>query len=93
MGVPSSFAVWENNEEDFMEGVSIFSDCKLRAGMGTNRNPGIPGKITKFPFVSNSSNVSYTHRSEWSYPCGIQYTRFAMPDIQLEVSTETNVGC
>jgi iron complex outermembrane receptor protein len=89
----SSFAgSWRIIEEDFMEG-SIFSDLKLRAGWGQTGNQEIPGKITKASFrVSNSSNVSYPIDQNGPYPVGSEYTRFANPDIQWEVSTQSNVG-
>lgn len=92
-GVFSSFAgSWRIIEEDFMEG-SIFSDLKLRAGWGQTGNQEIPGKITKASFrVSNSSNVSYPIDQNGAYPVGSEYTRFANPDIQWEVSTQSNVG-
>jgi len=92
-GVFSSFAgSWRIIEEDFMEG-SIFSDLKLRAGWGQTGNQEIPGKITKASFrVSNSSNVSYPIDQNGPYPVGSEYTRFANPDIQWEVSTQSNVG-
>ena len=92
-GVFSSFAgSWRIIEEDFMDG-SIFSDLKLRAGWGQTGNQEIPGKITKASFrVSNSSNVSYPIDQNGAYPVGSEYTRFANPDIQWEVSTQSNVG-
>ncbi|MEZ4970726.1 MAG: TonB-dependent receptor [Flavobacteriaceae bacterium] len=92
-GVFSSFAgSWRIIEEDFMEG-SIFSDLKLRAGWGQTGNQEIPGKITKASFsVSNSNNVSYPIDQNGAYPVGSEYTRFANPDIQWEVSTQSNVG-
>ena len=92
-GVFSSFAgSWRIIEEDFMDG-SIFSDLKLRAGWGQTGNQEIPNKITKESFsVSNSSSVSYPIDQNGAYPVGSEYTRFANPDIQWEVSTQSNVG-
>ena len=92
-GVFSSFAgSWRIIEEDFMDG-SIFSDLKLRAGWGQTGNQEIPNKITLESYsVSNSSNVSYPIDQNGAYPVGSEYTRFANPDIQWEVSTQSNVG-
>ncbi|WP_339705635.1 TonB-dependent receptor [uncultured Kriegella sp.] len=92
-GVFSSFAgSWRLIEEDFMDG-SIFSDLKLRAGWGQTGNQEIPNKITLESYsVSNSSNVSYPIDQNGAYPVGSEYTRFANPDIQWEVSTQSNVG-
>lgn len=92
-GVFSSFAgSWRIIAEDFMDG-SIFSDLKLRAGWGQTGNQEIPNKITLESYsVSNSSNVSYPIDQNGAYPVGSEYTRFANPDIQWEVSTQSNVG-
>ncbi|MCK5442210.1 MAG: SusC/RagA family TonB-linked outer membrane protein, partial [Maribacter sp.] len=92
-GVFPSFAGgWTISEEDFMAS-SPFSNLKLRAGWGQTGNQEIPGKITKASFsVSNSSSVSYPIDQNGAYPVGSEYTRFANPDIQWEVSTQSNVG-
>lgn len=93
-GVFPSFAgSWRIIEEDFMANSTVFSDLKLRAGWGRTGNQEIPGKITKASFsVSNSNNVSYPIDQNGTYPVGSEYTRFANPDIQWEVSTQSNVG-
>ncbi len=93
-GVFPSFAgSWRVIEEDFMANSSVFSDLKLRAGWGQTGNQEIPGKITKASFrVSTSDQVSYPIDQNGAYPVGSEYTRFANPDIQWEVSTQSNVG-
>jgi len=80
-------------EEGVMADSTVFSDLKLRAGWGQTGNQEIPGKITKASFrVSNSDQVSYPIDQNGVYPVGSEYTRFANPDIQWEVSTQSNVG-
>lgn len=93
-GVFPSFAgAWRLIEEDFMANSSVFSDLKLRAGWGQTGNQEIPGKITKESFtVSNSSGASYPIDQNGPYPVGSVYTRFANPNIQWEVSTQSNIG-
>lgn len=93
-GVFPSFAgSWRIIKEDFLANSKVFSDLKLRAGWGQTGNQEIPGKITKASYtVSNSSEVSYPIDQNGPYPVGSVYTRFANPDIQWEVSTQTNVG-
>ncbi len=89
---PSFAAGWRISEESFMDG-SLFSDLKLRAGWGKTGNQEIPNKITKESFtVSTSSGVSYPIDQNGPYPVGSVYTRFANPDIQWEVSTQSNIG-
>ena len=80
------------SEEGFMES-SPFTNLKLRAGWGQTGNQEIPAKITKESYhSSNSGRVSYPLSETGPYPVGTVYTRLANPDIQWEVSTQTNIG-
>ncbi|MCG6187284.1 TonB-dependent receptor [Maribellus maritimus] len=89
---PSFAAGWRISEESFMESLP-FSNLKLRAGWGQTGNQEIPPKITKESFQSsNSGSYSYPLSETGVYPVGTVYTRLANPDIQWEVSTQTNVG-
>lgn len=89
---PSFAAGWRISEESFM-GSSPFSNLKLRAGWGQTGNQEIPAKITKESFESTTSGkASYPLSETGPYPVGTIYTRLANPDIQWEVSTQTNVG-
>ncbi|HDZ14899.1 MAG TPA: SusC/RagA family TonB-linked outer membrane protein, partial [Pricia sp.] len=90
---PSFAAAWRISEENFMGDSSIFSNLKLRAGWGQTGNQEIPPKITKALFTSEvSGGTSYPLDNSENYPAGTTFTRFANPDIQWEVSTQTNVG-
>jgi iron complex outermembrane receptor protein len=89
---PSFAAGWRISEESFMES-SPFSNLKLRAGWGQTGNQEIPNKITKESFQSsNDGKLSYPLSETGPYPVGTIYTRLANPDIQWEVSTQTNIG-
>lgn len=89
---PSFAAGWRISEEDFMEG-SVFSNLKLRLGWGRTGNQEIPAKITQALFTTSvSSGSSYPFTPTGSYPAGTTYVRLANPDIQWEVSTQTNAG-
>lgn len=90
---PSLAGSWRIIEEDFIPTTTIFSDLKIRVGWGKTGNQEIPNKITQESFtVSTSSNVSYPIDQNGPYPVGSVYTRFANPDIQWEVSTQSNIG-
>lgn len=93
-GVFPSFAgSWRLSEEDFMANSSFFSDLKIRVGWGQTGNQEIPNKITQESFkVSTSSDVSYPIFQNGPYPVGAEFTRFANPNIQWEVSTQSNIG-
>lgn len=92
-----SFALgWNLTEESFFD-ISFIDNLKLRASWGQTGNQEIPSKITKlsysesrggnntYPLDTNADNLD-------EYPYGIIFTRLANPDIQWEVSTQTDVG-
>jgi iron complex outermembrane receptor protein len=92
-----SFALgWNISREDFMS-ASPFDNLKLRASWGQTGNQEIPSKITQSSFIeSRSNNDTYPLDQDATtlddYPFGTIFTRLANPDIQWEVSTQTNIG-
>lgn len=89
---PSFSLGWRISEEAFMKS-SPFSDLKLRAGWGSTGNQEIPSKITQARFTSVvSGTASYPLDGGTTYPGGTTYTRLANPDIQWEVSKQTDLG-
>lgn len=93
-GTFPSFALgWRISEEDFLKS-SPFSNLKLRAGWGKTGNQEIPSKITQARFTSSiSGTTSYPLTPAGApYPAGTTYSRLANPNLQWEVSTQSNVG-
>ncbi|GAB3989141.1 TonB-dependent receptor [Spirosoma daeguense] len=92
-GVFPSFSLgWRLSEEAFLKS-SPFSDLKLRAGWGLTGNQEIPSKITQALFTSQvSASTSYPLAASGPYPAGTSYARLANPDIQWEVSSQTDIG-
>jgi TonB-dependent starch-binding outer membrane protein SusC len=89
---PSVSAGWRLSEEAFLKN-GPFSDLKLRAGWGQTGNQEIPSKITQALFTSQvSASTSYPLSNSGTVPAGTSYTRLANPDIQWEVSTQTDLG-
>ncbi len=89
---PSFSAGWKISEEKFMRN-SPFSNLKLRAGWGQTGNQEIPSKITQPLFTSTvSASTSYPLYLTGAYPAGTTYSRLANPDIQWEVSKQTDIG-
>ncbi|RTY86253.1 SusC/RagA family TonB-linked outer membrane protein [Flavobacterium sp. RSP15] len=89
---PSFSAGWKISEEEFMQ-ASPFSNLKVRAGWGRTGNQEIPSKITQASSTTSvSGSTSYPLYPTGTYPGGTTFARFANPDIQWEVSTQTNVG-
>jgi TonB-dependent starch-binding outer membrane protein SusC len=89
---PSFSLGWKVNEEDFLKN-GPFSNLKLRAGWGKTGNQEIPSKITQSLFTATvGSTTSYPLTPANTFPAGITYARLANPDIQWEVSTQTDLG-
>ncbi|PHN02780.1 SusC/RagA family TonB-linked outer membrane protein [Flavilitoribacter nigricans DSM 23189 = NBRC 102662] len=93
---PSLALGWNLSNEDFMAG-GAFDNLKLRASWGQTGNQEIPSKITQASFTeSKANNDTYPLDPNAStlddYPYGSIFTRLANPDIQWEVSTQTNIG-
>ena len=89
---PSFSAGWRLSEEAFLQS-GPFSDLKLRAGWGRTGNQEIPSKITQALFTSQvGATTSYPLDNTANYPAGTSYTRLANPDIQWEVSSQTDLG-
>jgi TonB-dependent starch-binding outer membrane protein SusC len=89
---PSFSAGWRISEEPFMASIPV-ANLKLRAGWGQTGNQEIPSKITQPLFTSQiAAGTSYPLDGTSTYPAGTTYARLANPDIQWEVSTQTNIG-
>ncbi|MEL7162172.1 MAG: SusC/RagA family TonB-linked outer membrane protein, partial [Bacteroidota bacterium] len=94
---PSVALGWNITNEAFLADNKVFANLKLRASWGQTGNQEIPAKITQASFTeSNSNNDTYPldpNATDLSgYPFGSIFARLANPDIQWEVSTQTNVG-
>ncbi|MDR7209394.1 TonB-dependent receptor [Flavobacterium piscis] len=94
---PSVALGWNITKEDFLKESEVFNNLKLRASWGQTGSQEIPAKITKASY--KESNGGYdTYPLDPSaidlggYPYGTIYSRLASPDIQWEVSTQTNIG-
>jgi len=92
-----SFALgWNLSQEDFFQ-ASFVDNLKIRASWGQTGNQEIPSKITQLSYTeSRGDNNTYPLNPDASnlddYPYGIIFTRLANPNIQWEVSTQTDVG-
>ncbi len=94
---PSVALGWNLSNEGFLKDAGLFDYLKLRASWGQTGNQEIPSKITKASFTeSNTGSNTYpldpTASELDDYPYGSIFTRLANPDIQWEVSTQSNIG-
>jgi len=90
---PSFAGGWIISDEAFMSSSSI-TNLKFRVGWGQTGNQEIPNKITQASYTTRISNQdSYPlGGNEPPYTAGTTFVRLANPDLQWEVSTQTNVG-
>ncbi|MBX2917323.1 MAG: TonB-dependent receptor [Cyclobacteriaceae bacterium] len=98
---PSVALGWNIINEKFMSN-SFFQNLKLRASWGQTGNQEIPAKITQASFSesrlitggssANTYPINPNANSIDGYPFGITFTRLANPDLQWEVSTQTDIG-
>lgn len=92
---PSVAAGWNITKESFMESVSTINNLKLRASWGKTGNQEIPSKITKRSYQADSngsSQATYPLNDTGNYPVGVYLVRANNPDLQWEVTTQTNIG-
>jgi TonB-dependent starch-binding outer membrane protein SusC len=94
---PSVALGWNISREDFLKNSEVFKNLKLRASWGQTGSQEIPSKITQASYTeSNTGNDTYpldpSAKDLSGYPYGSIYTRLANPNIQWEVSTQTNIG-
>lgn len=92
---PSVAAGWNISKESFLENVDAISNLKLRASWGKTGNQEIPSKITKRSYKSasdGSGQATYPMDDSGNYPVGIYLVRANNPDLQWEVTTQTNIG-
>jgi len=87
---PSFSLGWIITEEDFMKNSNLFSNLKLRAGWGRTGNQEIPSKKTQPLFIS--SGGSYPLYPSGNYPASYTYVRPANPNLQWELSNQTDLG-
>lgn len=92
---PSVAAGWNISKESFMENISAISNLKLRASWGKTGNQEIPGKVTKRSYQADSNGTAqatYPLNDSGNYPVGVYLVRADNPDLQWEVTTQTNIG-
>ena len=92
---PSVAAGWNISKESFLSDVDAISNLKLRASWGKTGNQEIPNKITQRSYKSasdGSGQATYPMNDSGNYPVGIYLVRANNPDLQWEVTTQTNIG-
>ncbi|RYY62959.1 MAG: SusC/RagA family TonB-linked outer membrane protein [Chitinophagaceae bacterium] len=89
---PAFSAGWVVSKEDFFP-TGVVNLLKVRGGWGETGNQEIPSKKTQPLFTSNTSGTStYPLYPTGAYPAGTIYSRLANPDLQWEVSKQTDLG-
>ncbi|MDR0863971.1 MAG: TonB-dependent receptor [Candidatus Symbiothrix sp.] len=91
---PALTAGWRISNEKFMENVLIFDDLKLRASWGKNGNDLLDDYVlySRYftDFVSGGYDIGGINQG--NVPAGILKEYTGNPDIQWEITTQTNAG-
>ncbi|RYY54059.1 MAG: SusC/RagA family TonB-linked outer membrane protein [Chitinophagaceae bacterium] len=89
---PAFSAGWIVSNEDFFPR-GVVNLLKLRGGWGETGNQEIPSKKTQPLFTSNTAGTAtYPLYPAGAYPAGTIFTRLANPNLQWEVSKQTDLG-
>jgi TonB-linked SusC/RagA family outer membrane protein len=91
---PAVSAGWRVTEEDFMKGIDVLSDLKIRASWGQNGNDQMDNEATYTKYLFNLTTAGYDLAgiNQGTIYNGIIKQRSGNPDIKWEVTTQTNVG-
>ena len=94
---PSVALGWNITKEDFLKDSETLNNLKLRASWGQTGVQEIPSKKTKTSYTESINGydtypLDPSATAVGDYPYGSIYTRLANPDLQWEVSTQTNIG-
>ncbi len=86
--MPSFSAGWRISSEEFMKGLTLIDDLKIRGGWGKNGNQeGIPN-YAQYGLIGYSR---VTPTNPLSGPASYQYT-YGNPDLRWETTAQTNIG-
>ena len=89
---PSLAAGWQISNESFMENITAISNLRLRLGWGMSGNQQIPNGITQ-QLINISTGAGAGHELiPGTVTPGITFVRTNNPNIQWEVSKQTNLG-
>ncbi|MFD1604360.1 SusC/RagA family TonB-linked outer membrane protein [Flavobacterium artemisiae] len=94
---PSVALGWNITKENFLKDSETINNLKLRASWGQTGVQEIPSKKTKTSYTESINGydtypLDPSATTVGDYPYGSIYTRLANPDLQWEVSTQTNIG-
>ncbi|MEQ6119137.1 TonB-dependent receptor [Reichenbachiella sp. MALMAid0571] len=85
---PAVGASWNLIDEDFMAGVELIDNLKLRVSWGKNGNRG----VGRYSSLSNVNSTKYTFGDGTAATVGLYPTSFANPNLGWETTTSTNIG-
>ncbi len=91
---PGLGAAWRFADENFIKGLNIFSDGKIRVGWGRTGNNNIPNFQTA-PYTfsgSPSGNLVYSFGTNEAFNTGTTIVTITNPDLQWEQTNQTDVG-
>ena len=85
---PAVSGAWRISEEEFLNGVEVISDLKLRGSYGLTGNAGAISPYQSLATVGTGSSYNFGN----IYFTGLAPTGIANPDLKWERSTQLNFG-
>jgi TonB-dependent starch-binding outer membrane protein SusC len=85
---PAASVAWRVIEENFMKGIPVISDLKLRASYGLTGNAGAINAYRSLSLQTTGSDYQFNH----VYIKGISPAGVANPDLRWEKSLQFNIG-
>ncbi len=86
---PSASAMWNIKAEDFMQGVSLINNLRLRAGFGITGNQEMGNHLAELYYNAAGSSINFeTGEQVIKY----EFAAAANPDLRWESNREINLG-
>ncbi|WP_374163853.1 SusC/RagA family TonB-linked outer membrane protein [Arcticibacter sp. MXS-1] len=87
-----SFALgWNMAQENFLKGLSLFDELKLRGSWGQTGNQEVENKITKASYALTGTEGYYLY-DDLNLVNGVSIARTPNPNLKWEVVTQYNLG-
>ncbi|UKB83841.1 SusC/RagA family TonB-linked outer membrane protein [Chryseobacterium sp. MEBOG06] len=88
---PSVAVGWTISNENFMKGIQMINELKLRGSWGQTGNQEVPNKITQASSALSQAAGYYLY-DNLNLVNGVEVYRTPNPDLKWEVVEQTNIG-
>lgn len=86
---PSAAVAWRISQEEFLQGIDVISNLKLRIGWGQTGNSEIGTKNSRYLYAIDDASRAIIGGQQIA---GFKISRTPNPDISWETTTSSNIG-